>query len=243
MTQIKNNIYAVGILNPNMRIFDIVMKTEYGTSYNAYIVKGDKIALIDASHNKFSDKFIENISEVCNPKDIDYIIVNHCEPDHTGSLVNVLKLATKSKIYATTAGAIYLKNITNIPNLEIHVIKDNETLDLGQNKTLQFISAPLLHWPDSMFTYLQQDKVIFTCDFLGSHYCEPYIFDKNIKYVDDYKSALKNYFDCIFGPFLPYVKNGLDKISKLSIDYVCNSHGPILSKDGQLPYVIEKYTE
>jgi flavorubredoxin len=143
--KIKENIYSVGILNPSLRIFDIIMTTEFGTSYNSYIVKGDKVALIDISHSKFTKQYLENISKVCNPQDIDYIIVNHCEPDHTGALVDLLKIATKAKIYTTSAGAINLKNITNINNLNLQIVKDNETLELGQNKTLQFIIAPFLH--------------------------------------------------------------------------------------------------
>jgi flavorubredoxin len=143
--KIKDNIYAVGILNPNLRIFDIIMRTDYGTSYNSYIIKGDKIALIDISHSKFSEQYIKNIKEVCDPKDIDYIIVNHCEPDHTGALVELLKLAHKAKIYVTGAGAHNLKNITNIDDLNMQVVKDNEELELGQNKTLKFIIAPFLH--------------------------------------------------------------------------------------------------
>jgi flavorubredoxin len=143
--KIRDNIYSVGILNPNLRIFDIIMKTEHGTTYNSYIVKSDKIALIDISHSDFSEQYIKNIKEVCDPKEIDYIIVNHCEPDHTGALVKLLKLAPKAKIYTTSAGAHNLKNITNIDNLNLQVVQDNEELDLGQNKTLKFMIAPFLH--------------------------------------------------------------------------------------------------
>jgi flavorubredoxin len=94
-----------------------------------------------------------------------------------------------------------------------------------------------------MFTYLKQDKMVFSCDFLGTHYCEPYMIDKNVKYVDKYKASVKNYYDGIFGPFAQYVQNGLKKLSVLDIEYVCNSHGPILTKGGLLEYVLEKYNE
>jgi flavorubredoxin len=171
MLKVTESIYSVGVLNPNMRIFDIVMKTEYGTSYNSYIVKGKKIALIDACHERFLDQYVQNIEEVTPLDKIDYLIVNHCEPDHTGALRQLLKKIPNVQIFCTPAGKLFLSEITKLP-LNIHIVKDHEVLDLG-GKTLEFIIAPFLHWPDSMFTYAKEEKTVFTCDFLGTHYCEP----------------------------------------------------------------------
>lgn len=165
---ITKDIYAVGILNPAMRIFDVVMKTEYGTSYNSYIVKGaEKTALVETCHLTFFDQYLDNIRQVCDPAQIDYIILNHCEPDHSGVLGRLTSLCPAAKILVSQAGSLYLKNITNNPSLPITVAKDGDKLDLG-GKTLQFISAPFLHWPDSMFTWCPEEKILFSCDVLGA---------------------------------------------------------------------------
>lgn len=239
--KISEHIYSVGVLNPNLRVFDIIMETKYGTSYNAYIVKGnDKIALIDTSHSGYEDVFLENIKSVCNPEDIDYIILNHNEPDHSGSLKYLTSIIPNASVLASQAGNIYIKNITNKPDINLKPVKDGEILDLG-GVTLKFVMAPFLHWPDSMFTYVEEDKAVFTCDFLGAHYCEPTMIDQKVRYKDKYEDAAKYYFDCIFGPFKPYVQKGLDKLSNLSFDYACPSHGPILTKEGCLSYVTKMY--
>ncbi len=245
INKITNNVYSVGVLNPNLRIFDVVMKTEYGTTYNSYIIKGsEKTALIETAHLDFFDTYVDNLKQVCELSSIEYLIMNHNEPDHSGSIVKLLELLPDIKIITSQAGSIYLKNIVNNSNMNITVAKDGDTLDLG-DKTLTFINAPFLHWPDSMFTYLKEEKILFSCDFFGSHYCEPRSFDMQMipKRKAAYDAALLNYFNAIFSPFKPYVVKGLEKIKDLEIDFACTSHGPILTKEGFLPEVIEKYTK
>lgn len=240
--KINESVSFVGIMNPNMRVFDIVMKTDSGTSYNSYIVKGsEKTALIETSHANFFEIYMDNIRQVCDPASIDYIVLNHNEPDHSGALAQVLEQLPNAKIVASQAGALYLKNITN-KELDIIKVKDGDTLDLG-GKTLQFISAPFLHWPDSMFTWLLEEKTLFTCDFFGCHYCEPYVLDKYIAYPAAYETALKLYYSAIFGPFPSYVQKGLEKIKDWDVQYVCNSHGPVLTKGCLLEHVVEMYNQ
>lgn len=241
MIKISDSVYSVGVLNPNMRVFDIVMKTEYGTSYNSYIVKGEKTALIETCHDGFWDEFLDNIREVCEPQALDYIILNHTEPDHSGALHRLLALAPKAQVICSQAAAIYLKNITNMPSLSPKIVRDGDTLSLGAGKTLSFINAPFLHWPDSMFTYFAEEETLFPCDFLGTHYCEPRMLDKKISYPAKYLVAMKGYYDAIFSPFPSYVLSGLSKLEGLSVKYCCTSHGPILTKDGLLPRVMESY--
>lgn len=241
--EIKNNVHSIGVLNPNLRVFDIIMKAEYGTSYNSYLVKGsEKTAIIEASHEDYKYNFIDNIKNIVDINEISYIIMNHNEPDHSGSLEYLLELNPNIKVVTSKAGELYLRNITNRTDIDIITVKTGDTISLG-DKTLEFIIAPFLHWPDSMFTYLKEDKFLFSCDFLGAHYCEPYVFDYKINFENSYKDALKNYYDCIFAPFPEYVRQGLNKIDKLDIEYACTSHGPILSKSCQLNYVLEKYRE
>ena len=128
-------------------------------------------------------------------------------------MARLLEQNPEMEIYCSQAASIYIRNITNRADLKLHVVKDGETLDLG-GKTLEFRIAPFLHWPDSMFTWLQEDRVLFSCDFLGSHYCEPYTWDYNVTRPEAYEKAFKGYYDAIFGPFPAYVRKGLDKISR-----------------------------
>ncbi|WMJ23397.1 FprA family A-type flavoprotein [Paludicola sp. MB14-C6] len=243
INEIKDNVYSVSVLNPNLRVFDIVMTTDNGTSYNSYIVKGsEKTALIETAHLNYFDYFINNIKEVAELESVEYLIMNHNEPDHSGSIAKLLDLLPNLKIVTSQAGSIYIKNIINRNDANIIVAKNGDSIDLG-DKTLTFFSAPFLHWPDSMFTYLKEDKVLFSCDFLGSHYCEPELFDTNIHYYEEYSKALKGYFDAIFGPFKPYVVKGLNIVKELDFDCAAPSHGPVLTKHGLLDEVIAKYTE
>lgn len=241
--KIKDGIYSVGVLNPNMRIFDVIMRTEFGTSYNAYLITGEKNVLIDTVHTQFFDEYLENIRSVVDPAKIDYIIMNHNEPDHSGSLAKLLEVAPQIKVFASAAGKIYLGPITNRANLNVTAVKDGEIMDIGGGKTLKFINAPFLHWPDSIFTWMPSEKIVFTCDFLGCHYCEPRMFDNIVSYPKCFDSAFKVYFDAIFGPFKPYVQKGLAKLNELDAEYVCTSHGPILTKDGFLKTAKARYDQ
>lgn len=241
--ELVKDIYSVGVLNPNLRVFDIVMTTDFGTSYNSYLVKGqEKTALIEAVHKDYLESFLSNIKGIAHIEKIDYLIMNHNEPDHSGAIEKLLDLMPDITIISSQAGSLYLKNITNKKDLNIKVVKDGEELDLG-GKTLKFINAPFLHWPDSMFTYAVEDKVLFSCDYLGSHYCEPEVLDTSIVYKEDYDKAFLGYYSAIFGPFKPYVLKGYEKIKDLDLEFVCPSHGPVLTKDGLIDECIKKYID
>lgn len=245
MNKVTENIFSIGVLNPNLRIFDVVMKTEYGTSYNAYAVCGESAtALIDCTHLDFFEEYIAGVQSVCDVSKIEYLVMNHNEPDHSGAICKLLEIVPDIKIIVSQAGALYLKNIVNCECSNIIIAKDGDEIDLG-GKTLKFISASFLHWPDSIFTYVKEDRVLFSCDFLGAHYCEPRVFDSKMlaKRKAPYDTALLGYYNAIFGPFKPYVRKGLEKIRDLEIDFACTSHGPILTKAGLLPEVLAKYAE
>ena len=232
--KLGEGIYSVGVLNPSMRVFDIIMETEYGTSYNAYLLTGEKNVLIDCVHARYFDEYIENVKSVIDPSDIDYIVVNHCEPDHTGSLERLLELAPGAQLLTSPAGKIYLPLITNQTIAHIKAVKNDETCDLGGGRTLRFIHAPFLHWPDSMFTWLESEKTVFTCDFLGTHFCEPTMSDRRVSYMALYEKSFMEYYNAIFSPFKPHVLNGLEKLSALDIETLCPSHGPALHKGAYL---------
>ena len=224
--KITDQISSVGVLNPNMRIFDIIMETAYGTSYNAYLVRGsEKTALIETVHHDYFDELLENLA-AAGANSLDYIVLNHTEPDHSGALALLTERYPDAEIVCSQAAGIYLKNIANRP-LKLRVVKDGEQLSLG-DQTLQFLNAPFLHWPDSMFTFCPEQNLLFTCDFLGAHYCEPRMRSDLVSYPKAYEEAFRNYFNAIFGPFREYVLKGLEKIDGLTLAFVCPSHGPVL---------------
>lgn len=232
--QVKDDIFWVGALDYKIRTFDVIMHTDYGTTYNSYIVKGsEKTAIIEAAKDKFYNEHIERIKTVTEPEKIDYLIVDHTEPDHTGAIEMFLNINPDITIVGTVSAIKFLKEITN-KNFKNIIVKDGDTLNLG-NKTLKFILAPFLHWPDSMYTYLEEDNILFTCDSFGCHYCDDKVFNDQIE--GDFLDSYKYYFDCIMGPFKEFVLKALDKIKDLKIDVICPGHGPILRKD------IEKYTD
>lgn len=241
--KITDAITSVGVLNPCLRVFDIVMQTEYGTSYNSYLVQSEgKAALIECAHSSFFERYLENIKAEIDPANISYIILNHNEPDHSGCLEKLLKFTPNAKVLVSQAGAMYLKNITNHQDLPIQVVKDGDIVELGAKK-LHFINAPFLHWPDSMFTWVEDEKTLFTCDFLGAHYCEPYMIDTFISYPDKYEEAFANYYNAIFSPFKPYVLKGLEKMQSLSPEFICTSHGPVLTAKGKIAWAKEQYAK
>jgi flavorubredoxin len=225
--KLNKNVYSVGVLNPSLRVFDIVMESRYGTSYNAFLITGEKNVLIDTVHASFFEEYLSNIQSVVDVSKIDYLIMNHTEPDHSGSVAKLLEVNPNITVYCTTAAKKYLSAITN-EDFQCVTVKQGDKLDIG-GQELEFIVAPLLHWPDSMFTWMPSEKTLFTCDFLGSHFCEPTMLDSTIHYRDKYLGEFRYYYDGIFSPFKPYVLAGLDKIKDLPVEMVCPSHGPCLT--------------
>ena len=236
--KLREGIWSVGILNPALRVFDIVMESKYGTSYNAYLLTGEKNVLIETVHLDYWDEFVSNVEEVLPLEQVDYLIMNHTEPDHSGSVARLLERCPNLTVLCTTSAKKFLTAIANRA-LPCRVVKDGDTLDLG-NKVLHFLTAPLLHWPDSMFTWDPADRTLFTCDFLGAHFCEPTMKDTGIHpvYRNAYEGELRYYFDCIFGPFKPSVLAGLDKMPA-EAELVCPSHGPVLTET--LAHAKERY--
>ena len=227
--KLRENIWSVGIQNPALRVFDVVMESKYGTSYNAYLVTGgEKTALIEAVHKDYFDELVRNVEEALPIERVDYLIMNHTEPDHSGGVKALLERCPNLTVLCSASAKKFLGAISN-ENFPCRVVKNGDTLDLG-GKTLTFISAPLLHWPDSMFTWDEADKTLFTCDFLGAHFCEPSMMDTGIHavYRQAYEGEVRYYFDCIFGPFKPAVLDGLDKMPA-EAELVCTSHGPCLT--------------
>ncbi len=216
----------IGVLDRDIVAFDVVMETLYGTTYNSYFINADKKAIVETTKLQFWDTYLAKIKQVCDPADIEYIILNHTEPDHSGNLENLLKVAPNATVVGSGNALRYLRDMFSI-DFKFLQVKDGDTLSLG-NKTLSFISAPNLHWPDSIYTYLEEDKVLFTCDSFGAHYCTEEMFDD---LVENYDDSFKYYFDVILKPFSKFFLRAIEKIRPLEINAICTGHGPILRSD------------
>jgi flavorubredoxin len=226
--EIKPGIYWIGSEDPDLRVFDDLFPTEHGTSYNAYLIKGNgKTAVIDTVEHKNVDEYMDKVRSLVDPATIDYIIVNHTEHDHSGSLAYLLEHSPNAVVYCTIAAKNFLGNILHRP-ITCQTVKDGDTLDLG-GRTLRFITAPFLHWPDTMFTRLEEENILFSCDAFAAHYWNVgHIFNDE---CDDFTSARHFYFDCIFRPFKDKVLAAVEKIRHDVIDMICPSHGPIIRQD------------
>jgi len=223
---VTDKVKWIGVLDFDIVTFDVVMETEYGTTYNSYFVDAEKKAIVETTKEKFWDEYEAKIRQVCDPAEISYIILNHTEPDHSGNLMNLLKIAPQATVVGTGNAIRYLSDLfpESFPHL---IVKDGDELDLG-DMTMQFIGAPNLHWPDSMYTYLREEKLLFTCDSFGAHFCHEAMFDD---LVGDYDDAFVYYFDVILKPFSKFMLKAIEKISDLDIAAICTGHGPILRTD------------
>lgn len=220
---ITNDVKWIGVLDYDIVTFDVVMETKYGTTYNSYFINAEKPAVIETVKYRFWDTYLKKLSSLVNPADIQYIILDHTEPDHSGNVENLLKLAPEATVVGSGNALRYMRDMLGHEFKSLQV-KDGDTLSLG-NKTLKFISAPNLHWPDSIYTYLIEDKVLFTCDSFGAHYCHEAMFDD---LTGPYGDAFKYYFDVILKPFSKFMLKAIDKIRPLEITAICTGHGPIL---------------
>lgn len=235
---IREGVYWVGVQDPTLSVFDIIMTTEHGTSYNAYLIKGSqKTALVETVKYGFYDEYRANIESIVPLEEIDYLIVNHSEPDHSGSLVRLLESCPGLTVVAHHTALAFLKEICPRP-FQSRIVSNRDSLDLG-GKTLHFISAMLLHWPDTIYTYLEEDKILFSCDSFGCHYSDERLFGDLIP--GDFLNAYKYYFDHILSPFKPYVNQALNKLKHYPLDVICPGHGPILRD--RIPYYLDLYRE
>lgn len=240
MSAIKamDDLWWVGVEDHDLRVFDIVMHSDWGTSYNAYAVRGaEGVALFETVKEKFFDEYLQNLKEVCSLDEVKYIVVGHTEPDHSGSLEKLLDLTPNATVVGSATAITFLKEIVNKP-FASRAVKEGGTIDLG-GRTLTFLSVPFLHWPDSMYTYIPEMKALFTVDSFGCHYADDRVFNDLID--GDFTEAYKYYFDCIMGPFKPFVLKALDKIKPLDIQFIGNGHGPVLRAN--IPHYLELYRQ
>ena len=221
--EVKPDVQWIGVLDKDLVTFDVVMETKYGTTYNSYFINAEKKAVVETVKERFWPQYEAKLRSLMNPSELQYIIMNHTEPDHSGCVQRLLEIAPQATVVGTGNAIRYLNDLVTTPFKSIQV-KDQEELSLG-NKTIRFVSAPNLHWPDSMYTYLVEDKVLFTCDSFGAHFANDLMFDDLVGSWDD---AFKYYFDVILKPFSKFMLRAIERIRPLDIDVVATGHGPIL---------------
>ncbi|MDD5773773.1 MAG: FprA family A-type flavoprotein [bacterium] len=232
--KIKENIFWVGAVDWNRRLFDSLIPLPDGTSYNAYLITGsEKTALIDTVDPSMADRLFTHLGGV---KNIDYVISHHSEQDHSGSIPLVLDKYPNAKVVASPKGKEFLINHLHISEHRFLVVEDGHTLSLG-DKTLKFIHTPWVHWPETMVTYLKQDRILFSCDFFGSHIAasDLYVTDESRVY-----EAAKRYFAEIMMPFRSIIRKNIEKIKAYEIDMIAPSHGQVYD---QPEFIIKAYED
>lgn len=236
--EISKGVYAVGSRDWNLKLFDALIPTHYGTSYNSYVVKGnEKTALIETVKPCFQEELGGKIRQLLGIGGIDYLIMNHAEPDHAGAIPYVLEMSGKTKLLTSEKGAKMAEVMHNVSADRIVKVKEGQTIELG-GKTLKFIDAPWLHWPETMFTYLVEDKVLFSCDFFGSHFAKG-VYDTDVK---DLVGGAQAYYGEIMMPFRALGKKAMDKLESVEISMIAPSHGPVYKNPEKIMSVYKKWT-
>jgi flavorubredoxin len=233
--EISNNVFSVGAKDWTRRMFDALIPLPDGTSYNSYFVKGEKkTALIDTVNPGFEEELEAKINMISDLEKLDYLIMNHAEPDHSNAIKFILEKAPNALFVTTEKGVSMARLYHELPEVRIKIVADGDNLDLG-GKTLRFIEAPWIHWPETMFTYLSEDKILFSCDFFGAHTAQG-IYDEDIEELIPFA---KRYYGEIMMPFGKMGVKAFDKIKDLNIKIIAPSHGPIYTNPNRIigPYV------
>lgn len=226
LRKVKDDVYSAGVIDWDRRLFDELIPLPDGTSYNSYLIKGSKKnALIDTVEPKFAGELIKNLKE-SNITNIDYIVSNHAEQDHSGSIPHILDVYPSATVLTSEKGKDMLMSLLELNEDKIKIVSHEDNISLG-NKTLEFINTPWVHWPETISTFLKEDNILFSCDFFGSHLATSDLFVRDEAEV--YRAA-KRYYAEIMMPFRKVIKSNLVKVNNYDIDIIAPSHGPIYDK-------------
>ncbi|MHA1927298.1 MAG: FprA family A-type flavoprotein [Candidatus Thorarchaeota archaeon] len=239
--EIAKGVYYVGVDDHHTSLFENLWDLPHGVSYNSYLIVDEKIALIETTKGLWTDEWIANLREVIDPEKIDYIILNHMEPDHTGALPDIAKIAKNATLIYTPRASPMQKSFYDV-ELKEHLVEDLEEISLG-SKTLKFVHAKFLHWPETMMTYLVEDEILFSCDAFGAFGAlEGRHFDDEIDMTVIEKES-KRYVCTIITSYFKFVQDGIQKVKDLGIGIkmIAPSHGPIYRKDPM--WIVTKYLE
>ncbi|MBE9045919.1 diflavin flavoprotein [Pleurocapsales cyanobacterium LEGE 10410] len=222
--EIAPDTTAIRCLDWDRDRFDIEFGLQNGTTYNSFIIQGEKLALVDTSHAKFRQLYLELLTGLIDPAQLDYLIISHTEPDHSGLVKDVLKLAPQVTVVGAKVAIKFLESMVHQP-FEHQIVKNGDRLDLGGGHELEFVSAPNLHWPDTIFTYDYLTQILYTCDAFGMHYCDEPTFDEDLELIEaDYQY----YYDCLMKPNARSVLAAIKRMGKLELATIATGHGPLL---------------
>lgn len=234
--EITQDTTAIRSLDWDRDRFDIEFALENGTTYNSFLIRGEKVALVDTSHEKFRQLYLDALVELIDPREIDYLVISHTEPDHSGLVKDVLQLNPNIVVVGAKVAMQFLDDLVHQP-FERKLVKSGDRLDLGKGHALEFVSAPNLHWPDTILTYDHGTQTLFTCDVFGMHYCDDQTYDEDLALLDaDYKT----YYDCLMGPNARSVLAALKRMADLpEIKTIATGHGPLLQH--HIPELVGRY--
>jgi flavorubredoxin len=236
VNEIKPNVYSVGAIDWDRRLFDELIPLPDGTSYNSYLIKGsEKTALLDAVDPTKTSVLLDNLTRAGVDK-LDYLVAHHAEQDHSGAIPDVLLAYPDAKVVTNAKCKAFLMDLLHIAEDKFITIEDGQRISLG-DKTLQFVFIPWVHWPETMGTYLPEDRIFFPCDFFGSHLATTslYVEDEPMVY-----ECAKRYYAEIMMPFRAPIKNNLKKMESLQIEMIAPSHGPIYQRP---KFIIDAYKD
>ena len=226
-------VFWIGALDPQLRVFDVILKTANGTSYNAYCVRGETgVAVIDTVKAEYADTFFQRLEQVAAYEEITVIVLNHLEPDHTGALPELMRRAPQARLYISVKAQMMLKGLLKSEDLTYVPVDTGDRVDLG-GRTLRFLNTPFLHWPDTHCAYLEEDALLFSGDVFGCHFCDSRLFNDR---VGDFRFSFEYYYQHIMRPFREHVRQALDLIEPLELKLIAPAHGPIL-RDQPRAYV------
>jgi flavorubredoxin len=205
--------------------FDIEFGLQNGTTYNSFLIRGEQTALVDTSHEKFRQLFLDTLKGLINPAEINYLIISHTEPDHSGLVKDVLQLAPDVTVVGSKVAIQFLENFVHTP-FKRQIVKNGDRLDLGNGHELEFVIAPNLHWPDTIFSFDHKTQTLFTCDAFGLHYCSDSTFDEDLKAIE---ADFEYYYECLMAPNARSVLSALKRMDELKkISMIATGHGPLL---------------
>ena len=223
-SEIAQQTTAIRSLDWDRDRFDIEFGLHNGTTYNSFLIRGEKTALIDTSHRKFESLYLEELKRLIDLTTLDYLIISHTEPDHSGLVKEVLNLAPQVTVIGAKVAMQFLENMVHQP-FSSRIVKNGDRLDLGDGHQLEFVSAPNLHWPDTIFTYDAKTQILYTCDAFGMHYCNDHTFDEDPELLE---ADFKYYYDCLMGPNARSVLAAIKRMEKLDVGMIATGHGPLL---------------
>ena len=222
--EVARNSTAIRCLDWDRDRFDIEFELQNGTTYNSFLIQADQTALVDTAHRKFEALYFECLQDLVDPTQIDYLVVNHTEPDHSGLIADLLRLAPHMTVVGSKVAIQFLQNQVHA-SFQSRIVKSGDSLDLGQGHRLEFISAPNLHWPDTILTFDSGTGVLYTCDVFGMHYCNDALYDEAPQMLE---ADFQYYYNCLMGPNARSVLGALKRMQPFSVELIATGHGPLL---------------